>query len=461
MARSNTVFSNGDIDDLVYYLESYNPVIYQGSVYIKIPYDMVNDKKYLKDPMPADTDEEDKVYVRLSKESIGRLIYVNQGWAAKSANVLKELETRALQRCEYQSSVENIVQYMSMGKDKKKRLVPKVKGYNNKFISGAVYLEKGARNKEIIADIESVIKDWVNSENVADNLLNYTAYALLPEASCEKMVLLLGSGSNGKSVYLKMLEKIFDGDLLTRFSRQQMAREPKTLVPLNNALINICHDAPALFIKDNSIEKALITGEPVSVNQMRENGTLEVQTNAFFIEALNHEPNLADKSVAAERRLARIRFPNSYTRDKSFQDKMLSDDYVNHLFTMLMDRAKVIATTGYPLPESTKTEQSEQYEHMIQNSRILSYFNVHVDKAQAVLDDVTSLDITLLVRDIQLELTVKKELEISERNLFTEVRKLFTVKRVKKTTESGQRSNTWFADGFEMFTEDCLRYIVR
>jgi hypothetical protein len=68
-----------------------------------------------------------------------------------------------------------------------------------------------------------------------------------------------------------------------------------------------------------------------------ENGTTTVQTNALFVEALNLEPKVRDKSAALQKRLVRFQFPNVYQQDKAFHRHMTSERMLGALLSLLID----------------------------------------------------------------------------------------------------------------------------
>lgn len=195
-------------------------------------------------------------------------------------------------------------------------------------------LNTSALDKKEVLD---VITEWVGTEEEARSLLHHLATSLAPGYSAVKYVLLLGEGRNGKSVLLTMLAELFGPENVSNVSRQMMAERSPTCVELNDKLLNVIFDGEMTYIKDSSMEKTLIAGEPGVVRMLYESGTTRVQTNALFIEALNSEPKARDKSSALQKRLVRFRFPNVYPVDKAFSKKMTSDRYLGAFLSLLID----------------------------------------------------------------------------------------------------------------------------
>ena len=187
------------------------------------------------------------------------------------------------------------------------------------------------------AEVFDVIKGWLNSEEEAHSLLHHLATALCPGWSAVKYVLLIGDGRNGKSVLLSMLQDLFGASNVSNVTRQQIAERLPVCVELNNKLLNIIFDGEMAYIKDSSVEKTLIAGEPAVVRMLYENGNTTVKTNALFIEALNSEPKTRDKSGALQKRLSRYWFPNVYQMDYAFERKMRSPRMLGAFLALLLD----------------------------------------------------------------------------------------------------------------------------
>ena len=200
------------------------------------------------------------------------------------------------------------------------------------------------------AGVLDVIKGWLNSEEEAHSLLHHLATALCPGWSAVKYVLLIGDGRNGKSVLLSMLQDLFGASNVSNVTRQQIAERLPVCVELNNKLLNIIFDGEMAYIKDSSMEKTLIAGEPGYVRLLYENGNTRVLTNALFLEALNSEPKTRDKSGALQKRLSRFWFPNTYPIDMAFEKRMRSDELLGAFLSLLLDHF----VTKYELADKLK-----------------------------------------------------------------------------------------------------------
>lgn len=188
----------------------------------------------------------------------------------------------------------------------------------------------------LVDELWKIIVSWLDSEEQAHSLLYHIATALQSSWSAARYILLIGEGRNGKSTLLKMLIALFGTDNVSGISRQKIAALSPIMRAVNGKLLNIVLDGSKEFVKDSSSEKTLIVGEPLTIEMKYENTPVIVQTNALFMEGLQEEPMLGDKSRAIQSRLIRFYFPNEYALDLGFEAKMLQPDMLAALLVLLM-----------------------------------------------------------------------------------------------------------------------------
>ncbi|QNN98051.1 DNA primase [Microbacterium phage Fede] len=194
------------------------------------------------------------------------------------------------------------------------------------------YVPDGELTKQLYA----TVIEWVGGEENAKSLLHHLATILQPGWSAARYVLLLGSGRNGKSTLLKMLLALFGEDNISGITRQDMAGRRPIISELNGKLANIVLDGPKEFLKDSSTEKTLVVGERLKIEMKYENSAFTVQTNALFIEGLQQEPKVSDKSSALQARLVRFKFPNKYPLNLGFEAQMLRPEMLAAMLDLLI-----------------------------------------------------------------------------------------------------------------------------
>lgn len=212
--------------------------------------------------------------------------------------------------------------------------------------------------------VYDTIVEWVGSKDDAESLLNHLASGLAPGWSAVKYVLLLGDGRNGKSLLLKMLTDVFGRANVSSVPRQEFTEGSPMTLDLNGKLLNIVYDGQATYLKDSGREKSLIAGETVQIKELYRSLPVAVQTNALFIEGLQHEPKTSDKSSALQKRLVRFHFPNVYELDHKFERLMRSEKSLGALLSLLIDRYILeddVAEKLRPTAHAIELQQEQMY----------------------------------------------------------------------------------------------------
>jgi phage/plasmid-associated DNA primase len=286
------------------------------------------------DPPPAPGE---RIWVPLSREDKRRLANLKSKILFANDSELRSFDFMVRQLAHQNSeSINSILIKTKEGMrrlDERGKLVVHDDSFTPNYVKPM--LNEDLEDKELVF---KTITEWLGgSVREADSLLNHLATCLAPGYSAVKYILLLGEGRNGKGVLLSMLHGLFGKENISSVSRQLMAEKSPTCTELNDKLLNIIFDGEMAYIKDSSMEKTLVAGEPGAVRMLYENGTTTVQTNALFIEALNLEPKARDKSSALQKRLVRFQFPNVYAQDKAFHRFMTSDQMLGALLSLLID----------------------------------------------------------------------------------------------------------------------------
>jgi phage/plasmid-associated DNA primase len=331
--------------------QSYDLVQREATTFIPVHWETGNP-----DPPPA---AGERIWVPLSRNDKRRLANIKSNILFANDGELRSFEFMLRQLASHND--DDISSILVKTKDGMMRLNEKgqLVEHDDSFTPNYVkpMLNEDLDDKQHVFD---TFTNWLGgSVREADSLLNHLATCLAPGYSAVKYILLLGEGRNGKGVLLSMLHGLFGSENISSISRQLMAESSPTCVELNDKLLNVVFDGAMAYIKDSSMEKTLIAGEPAQVRMLYENGTTTVQTNALFIEALNQEPKARDKSSALQKRLVRFQFPNIYAQDKAFHRLMTSERMLGAFLSLLIDHYVEEKDIALKL---TLTEKSKELE---------------------------------------------------------------------------------------------------
>ena len=228
-------------------------------------------------------------------------------------------------------------------------------------------------NQEII---NRVIKDWSGNNVELENLLWQIIYAVLQNNNHDKIIILIGSGGNGKSTFMKLLRLIAGSENVIEANLHQFS-DPNAINKINMSTKVVIGDDLATNCKIGSTTlsniKSIVTGDPISVPVKYQDNTI-IQTNALIIQATNTEPNLFENNAAMKSRLLVINWTNedfrskqtelTFNLDELMQDQSFIDDWV------MMCLEKIEYFKHYDIPEIVKDATDE----MIENNDTIKTF---------------------------------------------------------------------------------------
>lgn len=216
--------------------------------------------------------------------------------------------------------------------------------------------------------MDRLFEEWVGKDYVR-LLYEILAFCMLPDYPIHRMFCFIGSGSNGKSCYLRLLRKFIgesnccstelDTLMVSRF---EVTRLYKKLV---------CQMGETNFeeISRTSIIKKL-TGQDMIGFEYKNKNPFEDFNYAKILIATNNLPVTTDKTMGFYRRWTIIDFPNRFGESKDILEEIPDEEYESLALKccfILKDLLELRKFTN----EGTMDERMEKYES---KSNFLSKF---------------------------------------------------------------------------------------
>ena len=152
-------------------------------------------------------------------------------------------------------------------------------------------------------------------------------FLLTTEMKAQKAFLLYGPGNTGKSILIKVIEKIIGEDYVSNVPLQDLGAKFRT-VQLYGKLLNSYGDLPQGNIRDTATFKALVSGDRMFGDDKFEKG-FNFKNTARLLFAANKLPsNLVDQSTGFYRRLVLIPFENIISNediDRELEDTLYEE----------------------------------------------------------------------------------------------------------------------------------------
>ncbi len=210
--------------------------------------------------------------------------------------------------------------------------------------------------------ITKLFKEWVG--NKSQMLEEIMAYCLAQEYYIQDIFAFVGSGSNGKSTYLGILEKFtgadncgtVDLDLLCGGSRFELTKIYKKLVA-------ILSETNYKGRGKTGRLKSLSGGDPQGYEFKGKNGELRDKNYAKLIISSNGLPETDDKSIGYNRRWVIIEFNKYFSVGKNPADTIPDWEYENFAKKSLR-LLKELRKSYHFTDEETLEEKEKHYERL-------------------------------------------------------------------------------------------------
>lgn len=165
----------------------------------------------------------------------------------------------------------------------------------------------------------------LNDESLQKVILEFVGYTISgrPNSWIQKVMVLSGEGSNGKSTFMNIIRKLVGEECYSAISLASMAKENNRYA-MWGKLFNISFDEdPKALLKGGvNIFKAITAGDPVDIRRLYSN-PISAPINAKLIIACNKPLETVDHTHAVYRRMLIIPFRARFTEKN--EDKNITD----------------------------------------------------------------------------------------------------------------------------------------
>lgn len=170
---------------------------------------------------------------------------------------------------------------------------------------------------------ETFIRQVTDGDGRREELLQYIAgYVLFPDCRHQKIFVLLGSGGNGKSVYLDVLTDLFGRDNVSHLEPHDLT-EKFSLIQLKDSLLNLATEISDRFTESAQRLKLISAGEEMT-DSYKGKDVIHFRSRAKLVFACNEMPS-SDYVRGLDRRLMFVDFPMRFVDYPSAPNELKKD----------------------------------------------------------------------------------------------------------------------------------------
>ena len=181
--------------------------------------------------------------------------------------------------------------------------------------------------------IEKFLGEVIQDSHKLKEVLKFWAYALLKDCRYEKALMLLGSGSNGKSVLIKLFEEAIGKDNCCNLSLDELEEDRFARARLFGKTLNTYADNKSQRLKETGNLKTTISGDTAE-GQEKFKPRFRFRPRAKLIISTNNPPQTDDRTHAFYRRWLIVMFERTFipTDDKN-EPNRIDPDLITKLTT--------------------------------------------------------------------------------------------------------------------------------
>ncbi len=217
-----------------------------------------------------------------------------------------------------------------------------------------------AQAPRFIQFMAEVFKGDPDAGDKATALLEMIGYTLMAHCRHEKFIILVGSGANGKSVFLSLLEALAGPENVAGVQPSQFDRSFQR-AHLHGKLANIVTEIKQGEMIDDASLKGIVSGEPTTVeHKFKDPFVMRPFSTCWF--GTNHMPHTRDFSDALFRRALVVEFNNKFKPEMGNCDPQLKDKLMAELpgiLSLALDAYASAVNYGFTMPESCQQAREQ------------------------------------------------------------------------------------------------------
>lgn len=162
---------------------------------------------------------------------------------------------------------------------------------------------------------------WIfgGDQKSIDVFEEFAGLSFVDDMSFQKMLFLIGGGSNGKSTLVSMITGVHSSDVLSSVPITALNDE-RMVTSLVGKLLNVSSEQSRMGMLSDETLKKITGGDPIAVRKLFEEVDNNVRMKVRFLCLTNEMPDTSDSSYAMKRRLMILNCPNTVKEEEKDPD---------------------------------------------------------------------------------------------------------------------------------------------
>lgn len=327
-------------------------------------------------------DVSQKIGVHLSSNELGNFIYNEKQWVSIPDGELTQFLLRVAEKMGVSGTtarqfknLENLIKQFAISfyeprRNRRKSLINLQNGTFD-FSSEKIYAHnpKDGFNYTLPFDYDPkaacpmfmrYLSEVLPEKSAQAVLCEYMGYIFL-DLKLERVMLLYGSGANGKSVFIDVISALLGKQNITNYSLSSLSSPDGRYIPaIASSLLNVCSDVSTV-IGDPGIFKLMVSGEALAGRELYKK-PVTISSYARLLFSCNELPATMDYSAGYFRRLLIVPFSveiQKEKQDKTLASKIAAKELSGVLNWILDGMRRLIKTQEFTDSESILRQISE------------------------------------------------------------------------------------------------------
>ena len=163
------------------------------------------------------------------------------------------------------------------------------------------------------------LEEWLPEEKNRLFLQEYMGYSLLPKNDMRTALFLLGGGSNGKSLFIEVVQKLFEGSVAVTQPESLASRFGTNI--LLDKLLYVCADVDQTYLDKTGVLKQIIAGDIIP-SEIKNGASFHFRPVGKLIISANDMPRAKDSTDGWYSRLQIVPFNKKFPKNPKYKRMM-------------------------------------------------------------------------------------------------------------------------------------------